>query len=139
MLDELYKKSMEDVEPDELLVRRTKNLMKAELKKKPRNFYKYASIVACLIVTFSLFRIVYDSANDMDFASESVGIKDSISTLDKNMGGVPNTGGVPISRPSLDSSFSADMNSMESVSGGFLGSIFEFFESIIDWFKNLVD
>jgi len=137
MLDELYKKSMEDVEPDELLVRRTKNLMKAELKKKPKNFYKYASIAACLIITFSLFRIAYDSSNDVYYASESIGINDSVSTLDKNIGGTPNTSGVPISKPSVNFSASYDMSSMESVKGGFLDSICEFFESIIDWFKNL--
>jgi len=137
MLDELYKKSMEDVKPDELLVQRTKKLMKAELKKKPRNFYKYASIAACLIVTFSLFRIAYDSANDVNYVSESLEIKGNISTLDKNFGGTTNTGGVPISRPNVNLSASPDMSSMESVKGGFLGSIFEFFESIIEWFKNL--
>lgn len=133
MLDELYKKSMEDVEPDELLVQRTKKLMKAELKKKPKNFYKYASIAACLIITFSLFRIAYDSSNDVYYASESIGINDSISTLDKNMGGTTNTGGVPIS----NFASSTDMSSVESVSGGFLGSIFKFFESIIKWIRNL--
>ena len=139
MLDELYKKSMEDVEPDELLVQRTKNLMKAELKKKPKNFYKYASIAACLIITFSLFRIAYDSSNDVYYASESIGINNSISTLDKNMEGAPNTGRVPISRPSIDANFSssADMSTVESVNGGFLGSIFKFFESIIEWVGNL--
>jgi len=137
MLDELYKKSMEDVKPDELLVQRTKKLMKAELKKKPRNFYKYASIAACLIVTFSLFRIAYDSANDVNYVSESLENKGNISTLDKNFGGTTNTGGVPISRPNVNLSASPDMSSMESVKGGFLGSIFEFFESIIEWFKNL--
>ena len=133
MLNELYKKSMEEVEPDELLIQRTKNLMKKELKKKPKSFYKYASIAACLIITFSLFRIVYDSSNDVYYSGESIEFNDNISALDKNMEGTINAGRVPIN----NFASSADLSSVESVRGGFLDSIFEFFESIIKWIRNL--
>ena len=64
MFNELYKKSMDDVKPDELLVQKTKNLMHKELKKKPKKFYKYATIAACLLITFSLFKVSFQSANN---------------------------------------------------------------------------
>jgi len=44
MFSKLYKKSMDSIKPDELLIQKTKDAMHKELKKKPKAFYKYAAV-----------------------------------------------------------------------------------------------
>lgn len=138
MFNELYKKSMDDVKPDEVLVQRTKNLMHKELKKKPKRFYKYATIAACLLITFSLFRVTFQSANN------------SITIEDAHMGNVSELNGGAIKGYSTINNSTDSLNgsipfgsshfeaSASSSSTQNEGNIFiRIIKSIVVWFKNI--
>ena len=143
MFDESYKKSMDNVKPDELLIKKTKNAMHKEIKKKPTSFYKYAAAAACLIITFSLFRITFDSLDN------SVSTTDTMigNISDKNSENPPNSFSAPGivlpnsgnftqagSSQNINEYFAdAQVDSLSSQDNIFVRTI----KSVINWFKNL--
>lgn len=134
MFDELYKKAMDEVRPDELLIRKTKNAMNKELNNKYKKFYKYGAVAACLIITFSLFRVSFDSMNS---TSDSADFTKGVVMEELNSGARPvlnegnSTHGIPI-----DINFSAESSDMASTDS-IMDKLFGWIGDIIDWFKNL--
>jgi len=137
MFDELYKKSMDDVKPDDLLIQKTKNLMHKELKKKPKTFYKYVAAVACFIITFSLFRISFDTASNVNIQDTSIG---DVGNLDKD---VTFDAAAPDTFPNSNNFISA--GSSEEVKGYFSNTSYSsndnvfirIIKTIVAWFQDL--
>ena len=159
MFDELYKKSMDDIKPDELLVQKTKNAMHKELKKKPKNFYKYATAAACLIITFSLFRVTFNSSNNLVNSEVSIGNIEGLnggappntfSPSDNSIKGQidmsPSTNGLPSTGNFITAGESSSGNrvngyfsvqSDQSISSSNDNIFVRIIKEIINWFKNL--
>lgn len=140
MFNELYKKSMDDIKPDELLLQRTKNLMHKELKKKPKKIYRYTTVAACLIITFSLFRVTFYSTDNVTSTQDA-----SIGDVGELSGGAPLSNSSPIPNAGV---FIEAGNSTE-VKGYFSanetdGAVYSndnvfirIIKSIVKWFKEL--
>jgi len=140
MFNELYKKSMDDIKPDELLVQRTKNLMHKELKKKPKKIYKYVTVAACLIITFSLFRVTFNSTDKVTGTQDTF-----VGDVGEFSGGAPISNSSPIPNAGV---FIEAGNSSE-VKGYFSaneadGAVYsnenvfvKIIKSVVKWFKDL--
>lgn len=141
MFNELYKKSMEDVTPDELLVQKTKNLMHKELKKKPKKIYKYATAAACLIITFSLFRVTFNSLDNVTSTQDA-----SIGDVGELSGGAPlsNSSPIPNSGVFIEAGNSSGVKgyfSANEVDGAVYSNenvFVRIIKSVVNWFKDLL-
>ena len=153
MFNELYKKSMDDIKPDELLVKKTKNAMNKELKNKPKTFYKYAATAACLIITFSLFRFSFNIKNNATMSSINNDTNNSVSdSLDLPK---PNNSiSTPVTLPNANNfiqagnkgtPFSADtsdnmshsLSSAKKINIPIISNLLDWIGGIIEWFKEL--
>lgn len=133
MFDELYKKAMDEVAPDELLIKKTKNAMHKEVNNKYKKFYKYGAVAACLIITFSLFRFTFNMSmtGGADFVNDAM-----IEDLNDSTKPILNEGNSAHGNIPIDSYFSAGSSDMMS-SDSIIDKIFGWIGDIIDWFKKL--
>ena len=123
MFKELYKKKMDDVKPDELLVQKTKTAMHKEINNKHKSYYKYITAAACLIITFSFFRFTFNTSMNNAYEADTV-----MDSLNSQKGDVPINSYFSVSSCSSDSSL---------LSIGESNIFIRFIKSIIEWFKNL--
>ena len=141
MFNELYKKSMDDIKPDELLVQRTKNLMHKELKKKPKKIYKYVTAAACLIITLSLFRVTFNSTDKVTSTQDAF-----IGDVGELSGGVsfdsansiPNPNAFITSGNSTGVKGYFSSNSVDESVSSNENVFIRIIKSVVKWFKDLL-
>ena len=143
MFNELYKRSMDEVKPDEILVQRTKKLMHKEIKNKHKKLYKYVTAAACLIITFSLFRVTFNSSKNISNTQDAL-----IGEIGELNGGVPisNTSPIPNqgdftgagSYNEIKGFFSADVKAPEGLHSQSSDNLLvRIIKGIFSWFRNL--
>jgi len=136
MFKKLYLAVDSKVEPNLDLINNTKNKMYEELKKRNKvrtmNFYKYASIAACLVIFIGVLSVnqkINQPIQESNSFMESTNIKPSVN----NSGSTGN----PFNS-AFDSTTSAATSSSVLKSESFFDKIIDFFTSIIQWFKELL-
>ena len=138
MFENLYKKVDEKVQPSEELINETKLKMKDELNNKNKvvhvNFYKYATIAACLVIFIGVLSVNTQKDIAMEYApSINENVNDSYK--ESNI----TTNGNPFNSVTFDSAMSSGTATSATVAKySIFDSILEFFENILQWFKELL-
>lgn len=138
MFEKLYKTVDSQIQPSLDLINETKSKMKEELNNSNKvvnmNFYKYGTIAACLIIFIGALTV---NTSKNIFVDEESSINETVQdsyrgTTSGNISGNPfNT--------ALDSVSTSDsVSELVSARSSFFDVIVEFFESIIQWFKELL-
>jgi hypothetical protein len=140
MFKKLYLEVDSKVEPNLELINNTKKKMHEELKNRNKvrtmNFYKYASIAACLVIFMGVLS-VNQKINAPLYESDS--FNESLDTYPNK----PSTNNSGISGNPFNTTFDSAMSSTASTSvevksDSFVDKIIDFFENIIQWFKELL-
>ncbi|MBE5812715.1 MAG: hypothetical protein E7314_03585 [Clostridiales bacterium] len=138
MFEKVYKKVDSKVQPSLELINETKQKMYKEINNSNKivhmNFYKYATIAACLIIFIGV--LAPNMSKDL-VVNESFDINESVNDSYKEIT-ENNFAGNPFNS-ALDSVMTSDSVTSATVSrNSIFDSISEFFENIIQWFKELL-
>lgn len=136
MFEQMYKKVDEKIEPSLDLINKTKLKMKEELNNSNKvvhiNFYKYATIAACLVIFIGVLSMNTSQEMVMDQAPS---INESYNESIENNSSVTNN---PFTSGNFNSAQTADSAISITKTNSILYNIVEFFANIIQWFKELL-
>jgi len=138
MFETLYKSVDSKVQPSAELINKTKLKIKDELNNKNKvvhvNFYKYATIAACLVIFIGVLAV---NTTKNIVIEDSSSINETIN--DSYKGANITTNGNPFNSGRFDSAMSSGAAiSITTSSNSILNNISEFFENILQWFKELL-
>ena len=145
MFNKMYVDSISKVKPDKELINRTKEIMNKEIIEKKQikdiNFYKYATVAACLVVVLSAFaffpkNIMKEAETNNSFVSDSsFEVKDNISS---DYSSVDNVGVSSTVSFSSNLFAPAAQGSIEVESVKKSNNFFDWIKEIIQWFYELL-
>ena len=141
MFEKMYNESISKVKPDSELIESTKKIMLNELENKEVikniNFYKYASIAACIVVVISVLaiypkNIIRDLGSDNAYISN--GSLKAEDKLDNYFDAKDN-----FSKPNYSND---SFNSLEGINGDIGGMVgvnsAQKSNSFLDWIKGII-
>ena len=139
MFEKVYLAIDSKIEPDLKLIHNTKNKMYEELKNRNKvrtmNFYKYASIAACLVLFIGVLSINQKINQPIYELNSFVESTDSYPT--KNEVNDSGSKGNPFNT-ALNSATSGASTSTAFKPETFWDKVIYFFSSIVQWFKELL-
>ena len=139
MFEKVYLAVDSKIEPDLKLIHNTKNRMYEELKNRTKvrtmNFYKYASIAACLVLFIGVLSVNQKINQPIYEVNNFVESTDSYPTKTDVNDSVSN--GNPFNT-AFNSATSGATSSTALKSETFWDKVIDFFSSIVQWFKELL-
>lgn len=149
MFDKIYVESISKVKPDKELINRTKELMNNEVTEKRRiksiNFYKYATLAACIVVFVSVFTLFpRNVVRDIQVNNSSIssGSFEATDNINNDFSSSNNTGNLsdssysgayfaPLAHGDIGFSSTVEANKKSN-------SFLEWIKEIIQWFYELL-